>query len=207
MYTFPSANDRERRVSAVHVDGKYRNSTNAKEAEAIVAEIVRRFLTPELKEQSIGVVTFNIKQKDMIENLLAKQFQQNQELDVWANNPDAPLFVKNLENVQGDERDVILFSVGYGPDERGHFSMNFGPITHVGGEKRLNVAFSRARVEMVIFETMTSADIKITEPDSHRLHNSMVFPDRQGWKEQQNLSLPRSEFPDSVEEWDPFLPL
>ena len=112
MYTFPSANDRERHVTAVHVEGLYKNSTNVKEAEAVVAEIVRRFHDSKLKKQSIGVVTFNVKQQTLIENLLAKQFQADPGLDAWANAGENPLFVKNLENVQGDERDVILFSIG-----------------------------------------------------------------------------------------------
>ena len=163
MYTFPSANDRERHVTAVHVEGVYKNSTNIKEAEAVVAEIVRRFHDPKLKKQSIGVVTFNVKQQTLIENLLAKQFQTDSELDAWANAGEDSLFVKNLENVQGDERDVILFSIGYGPDEKGRISMNFGPINQAGGGKRLNVAFSRARVTMTIFSSIYSTDLKITE--------------------------------------------
>ena len=68
-----------------------------------------------------------------------------------------------MENVQGDERDAILFSIGYGPDEKGHVSNNFGPINKPGGGKRLNVAFSRARVTMTIFTSIYSTDIKITE--------------------------------------------
>lgn len=163
MYTFPSANDRERHVTAVHVDGVYNKSTNIKEAEAVVAEIVRRFHDPVLCKQSIGVVTFNVKQQTLIENLLAKQFQVDAALDAWANNGEDALFVKNLENVQGDERDVILFSIGYGPDEKGRISMNFGPINKTGGGKRLNVAFSRARVTMTIFSSIYSSDIKVTE--------------------------------------------
>ncbi len=163
MFTFPSANDRERHVTAVHVEGLYSNNTNPKEAEAVVEEVVRRFNDPELRKQSIGVVTFNIKQQTLIENLLAKQFRNNPELDEWANSGDDPLFVKNLENVQGDERDAILFSIGYGPDEKGHISNNFGPINKQGGGKRLNVAFSRARVSMTIFSSICSTDIKVTD--------------------------------------------
>ena len=163
MYTFPSANDRERHVIAVHVEGLYKNSTNIKEAEAVVEEIVRRYRDPKLKGQSIGVVTFNVKQQTLIENLLAKQFQSDPGLDAWANTGEDPLFVKNLENVQGDERDVILFSIGYGPDERGHVSNNFGPINRNGGGKRLNVAFSRSRVTMMIFSSIYSNDIRVTE--------------------------------------------
>ncbi|MBP3879312.1 MAG: hypothetical protein J6D46_03250, partial [Lachnospiraceae bacterium] len=163
MYTFPSANDRERHVTAVHVEGLYKNSTNVREAEAVVAEVVRRFHDQKLRRESIGVVTFNAKQQTLIENLLAKQFQTDPELDAWANTGEDPLFVKNLENVQGDERDVILFSIGYGPDERGRISMNFGPINQTGGGKRLNVAFSRARVTMTIFSSIYSTDLRVTE--------------------------------------------
>lgn len=163
MYTFPSADDRERHVTVVHVEGRYKNSTNIKEAEAVVAEIIRMFHDPQLKNQSVGVVTFNVKQQTLIENLLAKQFQTNPALDFWANEGESPLFVKNLENVQGDERDVILFSIGYGPDDKGKILMNFGPINQAGGGKRLNVAFSRARVAMTVFSSIHSTDIKVTE--------------------------------------------
>ncbi len=178
MYTFPSANDRERHVTAVHIDGLYSKSTNIKEAEAVVEEIVRRFHDPSLRKESIGVVTFNVKQQALIENLLGKQFQSNAELDAWANGGDDPVFVKNLENVQGDERDVILFSIGYGPDEKGHISNNFGPINKQGGGKRLNVAFSRARVTMTIFSSIYSSDIKVTENSPEGLvafHNFLRF--------------------------------
>ena len=163
MFTFPSANDREQHVTSVHVKGVYKDSKNVKEAEAVVAEIVRRYRDAELRGQSIGVVTFNVKQRDLIENLLKKQYQKDQKLDAWANNSEDPLFVKNLENVQGDERDVILFSIGYGPDEKGRISMNFGPINQQGGGKRLNVAFSRARVTMTVFTSMYSTDIRVTD--------------------------------------------
>ena len=175
MFTFPSANDRERHVTAVHVDGVYKKNVNAKEAEAVVEEIIRRYRDPELKKLSIGVVTFNIKQQDLIYNLLTKQFQKDPELDAWANSGEDPLFIKNLENVQGDERDVILFSIGYGPDEKGHLSMNFGPINKAGGGKRLNVAFSRARVSMMIFSSMYSSQIKVTDSSPDGLKAFQAF--------------------------------
>lgn len=164
MFTFPSANERERYVTEAFVEGGvYEKGTNAKEAEAVVEDIIRRYHDPELSKQSIGVVTFNVKQQALIENLLTKQYEKDTAFDAWANNGEDPLFVKNLENVQGDERDVILFSIGYGPDENGHISMNFGPINKEGGGKRLNVAFSRARIEMRIFSSMHSSDIRITD--------------------------------------------
>ena len=69
--------------------------------------------------------------------------------------------MKNLENVQGDERDVILFSIGYGPDKQGKVSMNFGPLNQMGGERRLNVAVSRARHEMKVFSTLRPHQIDL----------------------------------------------
>ena len=81
------------------------------------------------------------------------------ELDLQNREAYEPLFVKNLENVQGDERDIILFSVGYGPDNQGRISMNFGPLNKAGGERRLNVAVSRARYEMKIFSTLRPEQI------------------------------------------------
>ena len=182
MFTFPSANDREQHVTAVHVDGAYKKSVNPPEAEAVVEEVIRRFSNPLLRNQSIGIVTFNTKQQDLIFELLSKQFQNNPGLDAWANGGDDPLFIKNLENVQGDERDVILFSIGYGPDEKGHISMNFGPINKQGGGKRLNVAFSRARVSMVIFSSLYSSDIKLTPSSPEGLiafHDFLKFAEGQ----------------------------
>ena len=70
---------------------------------------------------------------------------EDPELESWIYNETEPVFIKNLENVQGDERDVILFSISYGPDEDGKISMNFGPLNREGGWRRLNVAVSRAR--------------------------------------------------------------
>ncbi len=163
MVTFPSANDRERRVSMVYVNSEYGNGVNRGEAEAVVREVERRFADPELRDQSVGIVAFNIKQQAVIEDLLAERFAANPALDVWASSGEEPLFVKNLENVQGDERDVILFSIGYGPDSKGRISMNFGPINQQGGGKRLNVAFSRSKVSMIIYSSLRGSDIEVTE--------------------------------------------
>jgi len=160
MLTFPSVNDRERHVKLCTVNGTYcrkKGNKNYKEGEAVVNEILRRYHNEELKKQTIGVVTFNMRQRELIEDLLDEEYKKDPEFDVWAHSsPDEPLFVKNLENVQGDERDVILFSVGFGPDENGKILYNFGPLNKDGGWKRLNVAVSRARRDMIVFSSMTS---------------------------------------------------
>ena len=158
MLTFPSVNDRERRVKLCTVNGIYckeKDHKNHREGEAVVREVLRRFNDADLKNRSIGIVTFNIRQRELIEDLLDEEYKKNSEFDIWAHSGPEELFVKNLENVQGDERDVILFSVGFGPDEHGKISYNFGPLNKDGGWKRLNVAVSRARMEMIIFSSMT----------------------------------------------------
>lgn len=168
MLTFPSVNDREKRVSLVKADGFFdrgKGRVNEGEARAIVEEVKRRYQNPELTDQTIGVVTFNISQQTLIEDLLQEEYQKDAAFDKWANVGEETMFVKNLENVQGDERDVILFSIAFGPDAEGKLSLNFGPLNKDGGWKRLNVAVSRARTEMVVFTTMTAdmIDLKRTK--------------------------------------------
>ena len=164
LYTFPSVNDRESKVRLVHVDGVFergKSRKNQAEAEAVIAELKRRCHNPALTGQSVGVVTFNISQQNLIDDLLNEACAQDPELEKWAFGSEEPVFIKNLENVQGDERDVILFSVGYGPDENGKVYMNFGPLNRDGGWRRLNVAVSRARCEMVVFATLRADQIDL----------------------------------------------
>ena len=152
LITFPSPNDRTTKVSFVNTHGVYSDKrTNEIEAKAIVKEIERRLRSPELKEKSIGVVTFSAVQQDLVDNLLQDMFARHKDLERFNLEREEPIIVKNLENIQGDERDVILFSICYGPDKNKVMRFNFGPINNKGGEKRLNVAISRARYEMMVF--------------------------------------------------------
>jgi hypothetical protein len=160
LVTFPSADDMVSHVTWQHVEGFYdygKTRTNRAEAEAIAAEVIRRM--QEQPERSIGIVAFSKQQSDLIEDVLAEQMSKYPHLEHADRLSHEPLFVKNLENVQGDERDVILFSVGYGPDQEGRVSMNFGPLNKAGGERRLNVAVSRARYEMKVFSTLRPEQI------------------------------------------------
>ncbi|MBQ5654637.1 MAG: DUF4011 domain-containing protein [Bacteroidaceae bacterium] len=160
LVTFPSADDMVSHVTWQHVEGFYdygKTRTNRAEAEAIAAEVIRRM--QEQPERSIGIVAFSKQQSDLIEDVLAEQMSKYPHLEHADRVSHEPLFVKNLENVQGDERDVILFSVGYGPDQDGRVSMNFGPLNKAGGERRLNVAVSRARYEMKVFSTLRPEQI------------------------------------------------
>ena len=164
LLTFPSPDNIESKVRLVRVTGFYdkgKSRQNKQEAEAVVKEIERRLSDPVLRKRSIGVVTFSAVQQNLIEDLLSDLFISRPDLESIALDCEDPLFIKNLENVQGDERDIILFSVGYGPDENGRVSVNFGPLNRIGGERRLNVAVSRSRYEMIIFSTLRSEQIDL----------------------------------------------
>ena len=136
--------------------------TNRREAEALVAFIFRRLADPAMREKSMGVVTFSLPQRDLIEDLVERERVKHPELDGYFGDGNAEnFFVKNLENVQGDERDAILFSVGYARDAGGAMSMNFGPLNRQGGERRLNVAVTRAKEQIVVFSSIHGAQIDL----------------------------------------------
>ena len=178
LFTFPSTDDRQAKVRWVHIDGVYdkaKTRSNLYEARAIVDEIVRRLKDKELSEYSIGVVAFSKAQQNLIEDLLNETLAGCHELEEKAYNGTEPVLVKNLENVQGDERDVILFSVGYGADKEGKVSMNFGPLNNVGGERRLNVAVSRARYETVVYSVLTPEQIDLKRTDSKGVQGLKMF--------------------------------
>ena len=169
LYTFPSADDRNSMVTLEMVQGTFdsgNSRTNRAEAEAVVNEMALRCHDPIRSKQTLGVVTFNIQQQSLIEDLLDEKCKTDPELESWAFNGEEPVFIKNLENVQGDERDVILFSVGYGQDETGRMIMNFGPLNRDGGWRRLNVAVTRSRLEMKVFSSITADQIRISESSS-----------------------------------------
>ena len=169
LYTFPSYNDLESKVSLVQVEGFYDRSgtkQNEAEAEAVIAEIRRRLLDERLRRQSLGVVTFSSVQQKLIQVKLDELFAAHPELEEYAGASGEEIFVKNLENVQGDERDVILFSVGYGPDQKGKVTMNFGPLNQSEGWKRLNVVVSRSREEMIVYAVLKPEQIDLSRTDS-----------------------------------------
>lgn len=169
LMTFPSPNDLVSEVSHVKVEGYYDKGSskqNKAEARAVVDEIVRRLSDEKLRRDSIGVVTFSLVQQVLIDDMLADEYRKNPQLEAWANEMYEPILIKNLENVQGDERDVILFSVGYGPDKDGKVSMNFGPLNRDGGWRRLNVAISRSRKKMIVYSVITPDQIDLSRTRS-----------------------------------------
>ncbi|MCP3903423.1 MAG: DUF3320 domain-containing protein, partial [Planctomycetes bacterium] len=180
LFTFPSPFRDGMGVSWRHVPGgvydKGRSRTNRLEADEVVAEIVRRLRDPDLSRYSIGVVTFSIPQQRLIEDLLEKVRRDAPEIDVFFSDAvPEPVFVKNLENVQGDERDVILFSIGYGPDAQGRVSMNFGPMNRAGGERRLNVAITRSRTEVLVVSTLRPEQIDLARTRARGVHDLKHF--------------------------------
>ncbi len=155
-------------VSLVRVDGHFHRSgkgkqlrSNPVEAEAVVAELRRRFdAAPPGIYPSVGVVTFNMQQRSLIEALLRDSGDDR--LVEALEDPDG-LFVKNLENVQGDERDTILFSTAFSVNGKGVLPLNFGPLNRAGGERRLNVAVTRARRQVVVLSSFDPAQLRAEE--------------------------------------------
>lgn len=180
LLTFPSPHQ-ELGVSFRHVTGEYdkgKSRTNRAEATAVVSEVLNRLLDPEQACFSIGIVTFSQAQQQLIDDLLEEARRQNPEIEpFFADGAVEPVFIKNLENVQGDERDVILFSICYGPDATGRVSMNFGPMNRDGGERRLNVAITRARQEVIVFSTLRAEHIDLSKTRSQGVADLKCFLD------------------------------
>ena len=185
LITFPSPVTEDRAVCLNYLEkGVYdrgKSRTNRAEAEAIVEHVRGHLLGRDgTRPKSIGIVTLNTAQQDLIENLLDKERREYPELEQYFNYSEdynEPVFVKNLESVQGDERDIILFSVNYGPDARGRLSMNFGPINNQGGERRLNVAITRARSELCVYSSMRSDHIDLSRSDARGVRDLKYFLD------------------------------
>jgi transcription elongation GreA/GreB family factor len=170
LIVFPSATESASRmgVELQHVAGRYKAGTNPLEAKAMV-ETALAFMRTD-PDRSLGIVTLNQKQRELIseefEYALASGPHAVRYIESWKERNDGleEFFVKNLENVQGDERDVIFIGTVYGPEEPGGRVMQrFGPINGLTGKRRLNVLFTRAKQKIVTFSSMTDADIVADE--------------------------------------------
>ncbi len=150
------------------VDGQWLDRKNVKEATAVVNE-VKNILQSRQNGESVGVITFNAEQQATIAELLEKEAQKDPafrrlftaEMHRSENGEDISLFVKNLENVQGDERDIIIFSVGYAKNEDGKVYSNFGSLSAEGGENRLNVAVTRAKSRVIVYTSIDPEELKV----------------------------------------------
>ncbi len=184
LVTYPAAETRASAVSLVRVQGSYqkgKDRTNPVEAKAVVAEVSRRLRDPKTRDQSIGIVTMNTEQQRLIRNLLDDERRRYPEIERAFKGPDGEEedMVYNLETVQGHERDVILVTVGYGPAEPGGtaMSMNFGPLNKSGGERRLNVAITRATQEVVVFASFGPEMIDLTRSKARAVEDLKHYLD------------------------------
>ncbi len=152
-------------IEMVRVDGVYSEQVNAAEAARVVELLKSAWRRPPAERRSTGVVTFNRKQADLIEEVLEEAAEEDadfrealaQERDRIEGGEDMGFFVKNVENVQGDERDVMIFSSTFGRNAQGTFRRNFGVLGQQGGERRLNVAVTRARAKVILVTSMPIA--------------------------------------------------
>ena len=150
-----------RPIQYYDVSGLYEQRTNDEEARHVI-KALRHLWKSDSPSPTIGVVTFNQPQRDLIEDLLEQECGKDRtfearyrhEVSREDDNQDVGFFVKNLENVQGDERDVMIFSTTFGKDGKGQFRRYFGPVGAVGGERRLNVAVTRAKQQVIVVSSM-----------------------------------------------------
>ncbi|NDU93455.1 AAA domain-containing protein [Spirosoma terrae] len=149
---FDDVNRQEPAIHYVNVKGIWKQNTNLAEAEAVLALLER--LAIENPLSSVGIVTFNYPQQQLIQELLEGQPFYNTANSQNNNKVISSLFVKNIENVQGDERDIIIFSVGYAPDDHGRINLQFGSLNAAGGTNRLNVAITRAREQVYVITSL-----------------------------------------------------
>ena len=185
LLTFPSPEAGHGGVRFKHLPAarydKGKSRTNRGEAVALVDDLVARLRKTDGPRRSFGVVTFSQAQQKLVEDLLDQKRREHPEIELhFGDEPPVegePVFVKNLESVQGDERDVILFSICYGPDESGKVSMNFGPLNRDGGERRLNVAVTRAKHEVLVFSGLRADQIDLTRTRARGVRDLKYFLD------------------------------
>ncbi|MFP4478638.1 MAG: AAA domain-containing protein [Candidatus Izemoplasmatales bacterium] len=164
-------NPKEPPISYIYVkEGTFQNRRNIDEAEAVI-KLLKKVLREKETDESIGIITFNSSQRDLIMNeideLLFKRsvHQKRLEKEMYRQNDseDQSLFVKNIENVQGDERDIIIFSMGYGKDVDGIVKRRFGWLNHQGGQNRLNVAITRAKKKIFFVSSLYPEELKVDD--------------------------------------------
>lgn len=167
-------------IERIKVNGRWIDRQNREEAIEVV-NLVKNILNNRKGNETIGIITFNITQKDLIENLLEIEAGKDptfsekyySEIDRVENNEDLSLFVKNIENVQGDERDIIIFSTAYAKNENGRVVASFGSLSQDGGENRLNVAISRAKKKIYLVTSIEPDEL--TSVDSSKNKGPKLF--------------------------------
>jgi hypothetical protein len=186
LITFPSAIAKNEAlgVKLVYVqDGVYDRGgqrNNLKEAEVVADLVFDHF--ERYPKKTLGVVTFSIAQMDAVEDAVDRRRRQHPECEHFFKEDRLEgFFIKNLENVQGDERDVVIICLGYGYDFEGKMTMNFGPVNRAGGERRLNVAVTRAREKTILVSSIKSSDIDLETATSEGtviLHDYLEYAEK-----------------------------
>lgn len=183
LVTFPGAvaESADAGVRYFKVDGVYRRSAgrdNPIEARHVADRVLHHYTTR--PDKSLGVVAFSTAQRDAIEAAVELARSDRPDLDAhFDDDRVSGFFVKSLESVQGDERDVIIFSTGYGPDEHGKVYRQFGPVGRAGGERRLNVAITRAKELVELVTSMSAGDIgEVSAAGTRHLRRYLDFAER-----------------------------
>ena len=207
LITFPSAIAKHETlgVKLVHVpDGVYDRGgrrDNLKEAEVVADLVFEHF--QKYPKKTLGVVTLSIAQMDAVDEAIERRRKQQPEYEHFFKEDRLEgFFVKNLENVQGDERDVMILSLGYGYDPQGQITMNFGPVNKAGGERRLNVAVTRGRERTILVTSIKASDIDLESARSEGtiiLHNYLEYAER-GPEALKLPTLKAGEFESPIEE-------
>ena len=202
LVTFPSSrsDDEGIGVDYVYVDGIFdrKSKTNIKEAEKIVDMVFEHI--EKYPNRSLGVVAFSISQQSLIDKLISKRRQEDPSKEQFFKSDKLePFFVKNLETVQGDERDTIIFSIAYAKDSQGRLLLNFGPINREGGERRLNVAVTRAKYNVKLVSSIHYSDIDLSGSKSVGARLLREYLD---YAENGNIALERSITVNPFEHFD-----
>ncbi|HIU06231.1 MAG TPA: DUF4011 domain-containing protein [Candidatus Onthoplasma faecigallinarum] len=153
-------------IERIKVNGSWLGRKNQEEANAVVA-LLKKLIKNKRNKSSIGIITFNTEQENAIEDAIDNECQKDsafrdayiREQNRKDNNEDTSIFIKNLENVQGDERDIIIFSIGYARNEYGKVVAHFGSLSVEGGENRLNVAITRAKEKIYVITSIEPEEL------------------------------------------------
>ena len=163
-----SKNLKQRPIERYKVSGKWIDRKNESEAKKVV-EILKDVFESRKNNESIGIITFNSDQQTCIADAIDAEARRNpefrshiiKETHRTENGEDSSMFIKNLENVQGDERDIIIFSIGYAENSDGKVYTSFGSLSAEGGENRLNVAITRAKSKIIVVTSIEPEDLKV----------------------------------------------
>ena len=159
---------RNKPIERILVNGLWNDRKNFVEAKQVV-ELLKKILKTRKNNETVGIITFNIEQETCIEDLIEEECKNDisfrnlilKEQNRVENGEDVSLFVKNLENVQGDERDIIIFSIGYAKNELGKVNYTFGSLSMEGGENRLNVAITRSKSKIYVVTSIEPEELKV----------------------------------------------